>query len=199
MTGCSGETHATQLLRAASRGEVDAAAELLPLVYSELRKLAKAQMAKSPPGHTLEPTALVHEAYLRLVGADGPEWHGRSHFFFAAARAMRDILVEHARQKASRKRGGSRTRVDPGNLTLAVHAQADDLLALDEALQSLEQAHERRYRVVMLRFYIGLTLEQIAALLGVTTRTVTNDWRLARARLAGMLTGEAGNSEGGDA
>jgi len=182
----------TQLLQAAARGEKDAADELLPLVYAELRKLAQARMRQASPRHTLTATALVHEAYLRLVGRDDPGWEGRGHFFFAAARAMRDVLVEHARRKAGLKRGSDRRRVEPDNLELAIDAPPEDLLALDEALSRLEREHPRKHRIVMLRFFAGLTTDETAELLGVTTRTVERDWRFARASLYDDLGGEGG-------
>ena len=173
----------TRLLQAAGRGDEHAAEELLPLVYGELRKLAQSRMSQSPPGHTLTGTALVHEAYVRLVGREDPGWEGRGHFFFAAARAMRDILVEHARRKGRQKRGGDRRHVDPDNIILAIDAPSDDLLALDEALSRFSEEHSRQYQVVMLRFFAGLTIEQTAELLGITPRTVARDWLFARASL----------------
>lgn len=183
MNSRAGEQPVTQLLHAAARGEPRAADELLPLVYDELRKLAQARMGQTPPGQTLQATALVHEAYARLVGEQDPGWEGRGHFFFAAARAMRDILVEQARKKGSLKRGGDRRRVDVDNLELAVEAPADDLLALDEAMEHLKHEHPRKHQVVMLRFFAGLTAEQTAELLGTTSSTVARDWRFARASL----------------
>ena len=177
----------TALLQAASRGEKHASEELLPLVYDELRKLAGARMANAAPGQTLQPTALVHEAYLRLVGKTDPDWDGRHHFFFAAARAMRQILVEHARSRASLKRGGDRRRVDLANLVCASEAPPDELLALTEALVELEENDARAHDVVVLRFFGGLTLEEAATMLDVSPRTVKNDWRYARAWLKGRL------------
>jgi RNA polymerase sigma factor (TIGR02999 family) len=179
----------TRLLQAAARGDEHAAEELLPLVYGELRKLAQARLSKTPPGHTLTGTALVHEAYVRLVGREDPGWDGRGHFFFAAARAMRDILVEHARAKSRLKRGGDRRRVDPDNLVLAIDAPPEDLLALDEALSRLSREHPRQHQVVMLRFFAGLAAEEAAELLGITSRTVERDWRFARASLYDALAG----------
>ena len=170
----------TQLLQAAANGEDRAAAELLPLVYEELRRLADSQLRRSPPGHTLQPTALVHEAYLRLVGGVDPGWQGRGHFFFAAARAMQNILVEHARQKLSLKRGGGRKRLDPSQVTLAVEVPPDEMLALSESLERLDEREPRKHQIVLLRFFAGMTHEEIAEMLGVTTRTVKRDWRFAR-------------------
>jgi RNA polymerase sigma factor (TIGR02999 family) len=149
-------------------------------------------MANQPPGHTLQPTALVHEAYLRLIGKDGAEWEGRAHFFGAAARAMRDILVESARRKAALKRGGARKRVDVEPEALAVEGpRADDLLALDEALRKLEDEDPRKGRIVDLRFFAGLEMAEIAELLGVSEATVKRDWRYIRARLHKELSSGA--------
>ncbi len=161
---------------------------LLPLVYAELRQLAGAWLRKTPPGNTLQATALVHEAFVRLVRVPDLRWHNRRHFFFAAARAMRDILVEQARHKATKKAGGGRRRVRLESLVLAIDTPADEMLALDEALEQLKREDERCYRLVMLRFFAGLTADQAASALGVATRTVERDWKLARARLHRLLT-----------
>jgi len=178
----------TRALRAVVRGDERAAAELLPLVYEELRKLARSWMAKLPPGQTLQATALVHEAYLRVVRSEDPGWEGRRHFFAAAARAMREILIERARKKASPKRGGGRKRVDLGDLAVAIEAPAQDMLALDEALVRLEREDSRRHQIVMLRFFAGLSLAETAEVLGVSVPTVERDWRYARAWLHKELT-----------
>jgi RNA polymerase sigma factor (TIGR02999 family) len=183
MSAAPSDHPVTQLLQAAAGGEGRASAELLPLVYDELRRLADSQLRKAPPGHTLQPTALVHEAYLRLVGSADPGWQGRGHFFFAAARAMHDILVEHARRKLSLKRGGGRKRMDPSQVTLAVEVPPDEMLALSESLQRLEKREPRKHQIVLLRFFAGMTNEEAAEMLGVTTRTVERDWRFARAWL----------------
>jgi RNA polymerase sigma factor (TIGR02999 family) len=177
----------TQLLEAASRGEAKAAAELLPLVYSELRNLARILMAKVPPGNTLQPTALVHEAYLRLVGEEDPGWKGRGHFFGAAAQAMRQILVEQARRKARRKHGGGQQRVDLDDVHLSVEPTCPDILALDEALSGLEADDPRAAQVVMLRFFAGLTIEEIAAVTELSVSTIEREWRFARAFLHSQL------------
>ena len=177
----------TQLLSAAGDGDRQAAEDLLPLLYGELRRLAEAWMVGIQPGHTLQPTALVHDAYVRLVGNDDPGWDGRRHFFFAAARAMRQILIEHARNKASLKRGGGWRRVDAGGLKAALGAPAEELLALDDVLEKLSQTEERKYQVVMLRFFAGLSVERTAELLSVDARTVARDWRVTRAWLFGQL------------
>ncbi len=179
----------TQLLRAASSGDAQAAGELLPLVYSELRNLARARMARTPPGNTLQPTALVHEAFLRLIGSDEPNWDSRGHFFAAAAQAMRQILVEQARRKASAKHGGGRRRVDVEHVEPVIEPPAEDLLALEEALTRLEQADPRKGRIVMLRYFAGLTTEETAAALGVSVPTVEREWRFIRTFLYTLLSG----------
>lgn len=181
----------TQLLQAAAGGQDQAAAELLPLVYEELRRLADSQLRKGLPGHTLQPTALVHEAYLRLVGSLDPGWESRAQFFYAAARSMHNILVDHARQKLSLKRGGGFKRLDPSQVTLAVEVPPDEMLALSEGLQRLEQLEPRMHQMVLLRFFAGMTNEETAEMLGVTTRTVERDWRFAKAWLHQELSGAA--------
>lgn len=181
----------TQLLQAAADGDSQAAAELLPLLYAELRRLAAAWMEKTPPGQTLQPTALVHEAYLRLVGKDALRFENRRHFFFVAARAMRDILIEQARRKASRKHGGDLRRIDAANLVLAIEAPAEDMLALDEALEELRRADEKKHGLVMLRFFAGLTAPEAAEVMGVSLSTVEREWRYIRARLHRALSADA--------
>jgi len=178
----------TEMLRAASAGDSQAAADLLPLVYAELRKLARARMAKTPPGNTLQPTALVHEAYLRLIGRDDPSWNSRGHFFAAAAKAMRQILVEQARRKASIKHGGGRKRVDVADAELFIDPPAEDLLALEEALTRLEQASARQGKIVMLRYFAGLTNEETAAAMDISLRTVEREWRFVRSFLYSQLS-----------
>ena len=179
-------SHVTLLLDAIKSGKSDAASELLPLVYAELRRLAGSRMAHLPPGHTLQPTALVHEAYAELVGSRDPGWNGRAHFFGAAAQAMREILVDHARSKGRQKRGGDRKRLELNEQAVAAlqfELPSEDILALDEALEKLKVEHPRKSEVVMLRFLGGLTIEQTAEVLDVTTRTVDFDWRFAKAWL----------------
>jgi RNA polymerase sigma factor (TIGR02999 family) len=182
----------THLLDAAVAGDRQAAAELLPLVYDELRRLAAARMAAERPGHTLDATALVHEAYLRLVAGGGPDaeephWEGRGHFFAAAAEAMRRILVEHARRKRSRKRGGDRRRDALAPEEIAAPERSPDLLALDEALERLAVADATVAELVKLRYFAGLTIKDAAALLGISPRTADSYWAYARAWLAADL------------
>jgi RNA polymerase sigma factor (TIGR02999 family) len=174
----------TQVLAAAEAGDPKAAAELLPLVYSELRALAAARLAAEKSGQTLQPTALVHEAYLRLVGGDRPQdWNSRGHFFAAAAEAMRRILVEQARRKHSLKAGGGRRRLDLADVDPAVGEPGLDLLALDDALQQLAQKDPRKAELVKLRFFAGLTVPQAARVLGVAPSTADEDWAYARSWL----------------
>jgi RNA polymerase sigma factor (TIGR02999 family) len=179
----------TRVLRAAARGEPGAAADLLPLVYDELRRLARARLAKLPPGQTLQATALVHEAYLRVVRNADPGWDGRAHFFGAAAQAIHDILIDQARRKATQKHGGGRRRVDVDDLAIAAAAPGEDLLALDEALARLERLAPRQHRVVMLCYFAGLEHEEVAEVLGITARSVRRDWRYAKAWLLSELSG----------
>jgi RNA polymerase sigma factor (TIGR02999 family) len=174
----------TQLLDAAASGNPKAAADLLPLVYDELRKLAAARMAGEKPGQTIQATALVHEAYLRLVGGNRTqEWNGRGHFFAAAAEAMRRILVEAARRRGRRKRGGDRERIDLDGLALTAPERGDDLLALDEALAQLADADPQAAELVKLRYFAGLTVPQAAAALGVAPRTADFLWAYAKSWL----------------
>jgi RNA polymerase sigma factor (TIGR02999 family) len=174
----------TRILSAIEQGDPHAAEQLLPLVYDELRRLAAHKLAQEKPGQTLDATALVHEAYLRLVGAtQAQEWNSRGHFFAAAAEAMRRILVEQARRKKADKAGGGWQRHDLLDAELAVDSTGDDLFAVDEALSRLARAHPRAARLVHLRFFLGQTLEEAAAHLGLQTRTAYRDWAYARAWL----------------
>jgi RNA polymerase sigma factor (TIGR02999 family) len=179
----------TRLLDAAATGDRRAAADLLPLVYGELRALAAARLAAERPGDTLQPTALVHEAYLRLVGpADAARWDSRGHFFAAAAEAMRRILVERARRKAGPARGGRLTRRElDAEQPAAVDRGAERLLALDEALDRLAALEPRAAAVVKLRYFAGLTVPEAAAALGIAPRTADADWAYARAWLVAAL------------
>jgi RNA polymerase sigma factor (TIGR02999 family) len=178
-------------------GEARPAADLLPAVYDELRRLAAALTQKLRPGQTLQATALVHEAYLRLVGARDPGWDGRRHFFGAAARAMRQILVEQARRKGSHKRGGQGRRVELAEGIAYIEPPADDLLALDEAIEKLEAREPQLAEIVLLRYYAGLTVEETAGVLGASVRTVYRDWRHARTWLA-LELGQDPAAEAGD-
>jgi RNA polymerase sigma factor (TIGR02999 family) len=182
----------TQLLDAAAAGDPTAAAELLPLVYDELRKLAAGRLAAEAPGQTLQATALVHEAYVRLVGP-GPEvaWKGRGHFFAAAAEAMRRVLIDNARRKAADKAGGKWQRQDLIDAELAVDTAGDDLFAVDEALSRFAVCHPRAARLVHLRFFLGMTLDEAADQLGMQSRTAYRDWSYARAWLRRELDREA--------
>ena len=178
----------TQILSRIENGDPFASAQLLPLVYDELRKLASARIAQEKPGQTLQATALVHEAYLRLVkGDEEPEWDSRGHFFAAAAEAMRRILIERARQKQRPMHGGDRQRLD-----LEIHCPAgnetpDRLLAIDEALEKLDQEHPEVARLLKLRFFAGVPLKDAAALLGISPATAKRRWAFARAFLYGEL------------
>ncbi|MHC4129477.1 MAG: sigma-70 family RNA polymerase sigma factor [Planctomycetota bacterium] len=172
----------TLALKAAA-GDRVAAAELLPLIYEDLRKLARARMAKLAPGQTLQPTALVHEAYARVIGSGDPGWDGRGHFFAAAAQAMRNILVDQARRKGALKRGGGRQRLELQDGDLAIQPPREDILALDEALRRLEADDPRKGRIVNLRYFAGLTSEETAAALDVSVGTVEREWRYIKAWL----------------
>jgi len=178
----------TCMLQAACNGDPQAAAALLPLIYTELRALATARLAQTPPGNTFQPTALVHEAYLRLVGHGDPGWNSRGHFFGAAAQAMRQILVEQARRKASKKHGGGCQRVPLDQVEPSTDPPAEELLALDEALTRLESAEPMKGKIVSLRYFAGLTAEQAAAALGMSVPTLEREWRSARAFLYTLLT-----------
>ncbi|MHC4769154.1 MAG: sigma-70 family RNA polymerase sigma factor [Planctomycetota bacterium] len=184
----------TLALKAAA-GDRVAAAELLPLIYEDLRKLARARMAKLAPGQTLQPTALVHEAYARVIGSGDPGWDGRGHFFGAAAQAMRNILVDQARSKAALKRGGGRQRLDLQDGDLAIQPPREDILALDEALRRLEADDPRKGRIVNLRYFAGLTAEETAAALDVSVGTVEREWRYIKAWLHTQLA--EGDGSGG--
>ena len=171
----------TQILQRADSGDAKAADELLPLVYHELRRLANAKMAGSA-ADTLQPTALVHEAWLKLAGTPHP-WHGRDHFFRAAAQAMRQILIDRARAKQSEKRGGTQVRVEWSDVDIATTTGPDALLILDEALEKLAAEHPDKAELVKLRFYTGLSIEETAAVLGVSEKTVKRRWTHVRALL----------------
>ena len=174
----------SRVVSAIERGDPEAAAQLLPLVYEELRRLAAQKLAREPSGLTLQPTALVHEAYIRLVGGGPPNgWDGRGHFFAAAAEAMRRILVEAARRRKAEKRGGGRGRADLDKAHLAGGRSPDEVLELDDLLERLAVANPRAAEVVKLRFFAGLTGEQAAAAQGVSPRAADSPWAYARAWL----------------
>lgn len=173
----------TRILDRIEKGDPTAAAELLPLVYEQLRRLAAFKMAQEASGNTLQPTALVHEAWLRLAAGESQHWNSRNHFFMAAAEAMRRILIERARQKGRLKRGAGQQRVPLEELDLAVHADSETLLLVEEALEKLAADDPIKARLVELRFFTGLTLEEAAQVLGVSTPTAKRYWAYARARL----------------
>jgi RNA polymerase sigma factor (TIGR02999 family) len=184
----------TLILERVQQGDAKAADELLPLVYEELRGLAAAKMAHQAPGHTLQATALVHEAYLRLTGGNRDRWHDRAHFFRAAAEAMRCILIENARKKSRWKRGGKLERVDLEGLELAAETEPDTLLVIQEALDRLGKEDAAKAELVKLRFFIGLSNAEAASALGVSEATVKRWWDFARAWLLREIRGIA---EGG--
>lgn len=188
----------TQILNAAEHGDPQAGDELLPILYDELRRLADARLARELPGQTLQPTELVHEAYVRLLGNEGPEpvrWDGRGHFFAAAAEAMRRILVERARRRAAAKHGGGHGRVHADVDQLAADeplipdVTATQILAVEGALRRMEERDGRMAEVVKLRFFAGLSIEQVALAMGVSARTVRREWTFAKAWLARELEG----------
>ena len=185
----------TTLLKAWSEGDTSALDRLTPLLYDELRRLARGYMRHERPGHTLQTTALINEAYLRLVDVKGVDWEGRAHFLAVAARIMRRILVDAARARASAKRGGEMERVDHSTavdfdqLSAPQSNRADDLVALDDALSRLTQLDPRQGQVIELRFFGGLTVEETAGVLNISPQSVMRDWKLARAWLARELRG----------
>jgi len=185
----------TRILSALEQGEPHAAERLLPLVYDELRRLAAQKLAGEKPGQTLEPTALVHEAYVRLLGPDPDRhWSGRGHFFGAAAEAMRRILIENARRKKADKRGGGQTRVSLDRVDAVTVAPPDELLALDEALERLGHHDPVAGQLVKLRYYAGLSLEQAAEALGISSATAYRHWTFARAWMHGQLLADSEES-----
>ena len=179
----------TRVIEAVQRGDPKAAAELLPLVYEELRKLAASKMANEAAGNTLQPTALVHEAWLRLVGNDNPKFAGRAHFFAAAAEAMRRILIDRARRKRALRHGGGQVRLDIQQLDLASPDADDQLLAVNDALDKLDSQDPTEAKLVKLRYFVGLTVEEAAGLLDISPRTATNYWAHARTWLYHEIKG----------
>ena len=179
----------TQLLQALDADDPRAADQLLPLVYEELRKLAAARMAQEKPGQTLQATALVHEAWLRLAGSGEQQWRGRSHFFGAAAEAMRRVLIDQARRKASLKRGADQPLDELQESTLESTKPTDEILAVHEALDALAAEDALSAEVVKLRYFVGLTIPEIAQVLGISPRSADRHWCFARAWLKGVIRG----------
>ncbi len=186
----SDDKNITELLVGYGHGDKEALDQLMPIVYEELRRQAARYLRKERPGHTLETTALIHEAYVRLVDQRHVQWQNRAHFFGIAAQLMRRILVDHARTKKRVKRGGSDIKVSLADANLAVKTQDLDVVALDEALQRLTQLDEQQSRVVELRFFSGLSVEETAEVLGISKATVKRDWSMAKAWLHRELTGD---------
>lgn len=179
----------TQILEAAGAGDPQAAEKLLPLVYDELRRLAAARMAQQAPGQTLQGTALVHEAWLRLAGTGRQHWESRRHFFSAAAEAMRHILIDRARKRQSQRHGGGLERMDIEEMDVAAPAEPEVLLAVNEAIDELEKADPEKAEVVKLKFFVGLSEREAAELLGVSERTIERRWAYAQAWLFDRIEG----------
>ncbi len=189
------KAHVTGILAELSRDTPDpkiSPEQLLPLVYDALRRLARSQLRRERADHTLQSTELVHEAYERLADQSRVNWRGRTHFFAVAAQVMRRLLVDHARQRARRKRGGGLQRITLGGVAAGSDLDLEELLALDRALKKLAALHEREARVVELRYFGGLTTREVASVVGVTERTVRRDWTFARAWLKRELSQEGG-------
>ncbi|HOK77870.1 MAG TPA: sigma-70 family RNA polymerase sigma factor [Verrucomicrobiota bacterium] len=182
----------TRILDRIEQGDAHAAEELLPLVYEELRRLAAARMASEPPGQTLQATALVHEAWLRLTGSPEVEWNGRAHFFGAASEAMRRILVDRARKKARQRHGGGLQRVDLSHVTVAAEDSDDTVLAVHEALDRLAQESPQQAEIVRLRYFVGLEHAEIAEVLAISEATVRRHWAYARSWLYAELKRSVG-------
>jgi RNA polymerase sigma-70 factor, ECF subfamily len=178
----------TRMLRAVADGDAAAAEQLFPVVYDELRALAAQQFRRERAGHTLQPTALVHQAYLALVGNERINFRARTHFFATAAKVMRQLLVDHARSRLRDKRGGGRARVPLREDQITVQCE-EDILAVEEALEMLEKVDSRQAEIVELRFYGGLTVDEVAVALGISKRTVEAEWTMIRAWLRKALTG----------
>ena len=182
-------TDVTQILQAASRGDRSALNDLLPLVYDELRKIAAVRMARESPGQTLQPTALVHEAWLRLIKDDDQAWQNRGFFFHAAAEAMRRILIDNARRKSALKHGGGQERLNIDDLELGASLPDEKVLMVNAALEQLEQNNSERAKIVVLKYFGGMTNEEIAKTLGVGERTVYRHWLCAKVWLFDKLSG----------
>jgi RNA polymerase sigma-70 factor (ECF subfamily) len=191
--GSPSQQDVTTLLQNWSNGDAAALQQLTPLVYGELRRLAERQFRRERPGHTLQSTALVHEAYLKLVDQTRVQWHDRDHFFAVASQMIRRILVSHARARHSAKRGGGETRLQFDD-TIAIEVRADvDLVALDDAMTGLARVDPQQARIVELRFFCGLSIEETARVIGISTATVKRDWKVAKAWLYRELSrGEKG-------
>lgn len=187
----------TVLLDRVEHGDSEAATELLPLVYNELRRLAAFKLANEASGHTLQPTALVHEAWLRLAGSERQQWRGRSHFFSAAAEAMRRILIDQARRKASAKRGGDQKREELHESRIELNAPTEEVLAVGEALDALTAEDATAAQVVKLRYFVGLSIPEIADVLGVAPRTADRHWAFARAWLKQFIAQDRSARSGG--
>jgi len=173
----------TRILEAVRQGDPTAADQLLPLVYDELRRLAASKMANEAPNQTLQPTALVHEAWLRLVGNENPQWNGRAHFFGAAAEAMRRILIENARRKRAARHGGGQVKLDIQQIDVAAPAKDEELMAVSEALEKLAARDKQKAELVKLRYFVGLTTEEAAGVLGISVPTADRWWNFSRAWL----------------
>jgi RNA polymerase sigma factor (TIGR02999 family) len=182
----------TNIFEAIRRGDSRAAENLLPLVYEELRRLAAGKMAQEAAGHTLQPTALVHEAWMRLTGNDPPHWENRAHFFGAAAEAMRRILIDNARRKRALRHGGGQQRVNLEDIDIAAVAEDDQLLALHEALDKFAAVDPAKAELVKLRYFAGLTIQEAAEILGVSEPTVKRHWAFARAWLYREISSASG-------
>lgn len=189
-TPASPQQQVTQLLSEWRSGDSRASEKLLPLVQPELQRLARHYMSRERPGHTLQTTALLDDAYLRLSDKTHPQWQNRAHFFAVAAQLMRRIMVDHARERQALKRGGGTIRVTLDEAAAVTQTRADELLALDEAMEGLATFDPRKARVVELRYFGGLTTEEIAEVLKIHVNTVTRDWIAARAWLLAALSGE---------
>lgn len=180
----------TRILQSMESGDAKAAGELLPLVYGELRKLAASKMARETPNQTLQPTALVHEAWLRLTGNENVKWNGRAHFFGAAAEAMRRILIDNARRKNARRHGGRQQRVDLDEIDIAAPAKDEEMLSINDALEEFAKLDKQKAELVKLRYFVGLTNDEAAEILGISAPTARRWWNYARAWLFQKIQGE---------
>lgn len=186
------EKSVAKLLSEIAEGDEKAANQLMPLVYERLRMLANKMIGKESPGHTLQPTALVNEAYLRMLGQSRVEWKGKTHFFAIGAKMMRRILVDHARSTHRKKRGGGMHRIELTDELSVSKRRDEDVLAVEEALEKLSKLDPRQAQIVELRFFGGMTVEEVAEVLGVSKRTVEGEWTMLRAWLRRELSGESG-------